>query len=147
MSHSLQELNDLFCAALRGVKNAPRFSSPKNLNRQGVLDEIMGLTLFAASGCQKEQFDAINAYIDALSASASVPTQQLRLLCREEPKVYMGLMETMDEIRSLRAEADELDTIYDPQGYFEEKVWNLRRYADGMEWDMERRLGWDRRGV
>ena len=57
----------------------------------------------------------------------------------------MTLIETIDKVRELRAEADKLieDISYDPVDYQRGCADRINTEADALEYDMHRQLGWD----
>ncbi len=57
----------------------------------------------------------------------------------------MTLLETIDRIRSLRAEADEKESEcnYDPQNFNQKWVARLRTSAQTLEDAMHLQIGWD----
>lgn len=56
----------------------------------------------------------------------------------------MTIIETIDKIRELRSEAENLlaNSSYDPHNYTRDEAADLRSKADVLENDMEKRLGW-----
>lgn len=71
------------------------------------------------------------------------PAEDLYLTLPDPPN---GLFDSIDQIRILREEADQMEKeiAYDPEDYQRRRVDALRAHISGLEQRLESRLGWNR---
>ena len=87
--------------------------------------------------------DAGRAFVPGVAPGVASPADIAPVGPRQDTR-EMSLIDVIDRIRELRAEADAMERgdTYDPCGYTKALADETRREADAMEVDMHRRLGW-----